>query len=183
MQVEGASEVGSVHGWGNPSTPRGIQRDGWGWTPTQQSDPTPNAAHGVPWEPPASPYDRDATSGTWGPPYPKSAPPIRDPHVERINEQPRRHPIVRPAPRPSTPRGLAPLDTYRCPTCQATFDGINTFPPFIARVNDQLRTFGSPELSHFEKSFIHRAWWGQHDCGETKYMAFYVDSVFRWRGD
>ena len=97
--------------------------------------------------------------------------------------QQKRQPIVRPAARPATPPDLAPLTRYTCPKCQATFDGLNSFPPITDRVNDHLRTVGSPELSALEKSFLHRRWWGSHDCEDPSYIMFYLNTVFEWRGD
>ena len=64
-----------------------------------------------------------------------------------------------------------------------TFDGLNSFPPIVERVNDHLRTVGFSELSHLEKSYIHRRWWGSHDCEDDSYTMFYLNIVFEWRED
>ena len=83
----------------------------------------------------------------------------------------------------AVPPDLAPAQSYTCPRCHMTFDGLNNFPPIVDRVNDHLRTVGFSELSHLEKSYIHRRWWGSHDCEDASYIMFYLNVVFDWRGD
>ena len=180
--------------WGEPTVSQGTHHSVFGRTQLCQPDQTTDV-NAVAWDPPRSRYDEGATSNTWGPAYPISRPTTTTSPPANVDIQPRRHPIVRPAlqqkrqpivrpaARPATPPDLAPLKRYTCPKCQATFDGLNSFPPITDRVNDHLRTVGSPELSDLEKSFIHRRWWGSHDCEDPSYIMFYLNTVFEWRGD
>ena len=163
------------------------QAPGWGTTPTSLDvrHDVSSTGNGVAWEPPPSRYDGGATATSWGPADPSSRPTTSTSPTSDVHVQPRRHPIVRPAPRPRrlTPPDLAVLQAYTCPRCHLTFDGLNSFPPIIDRVNDHLRVIGSSQLSHLEKSYIHRRWWGNHDCQDLSYTMFYLNAVLDWRGD
>ena len=180
--------------WGEPTISQGTHHSNFGRTQLCQPDQNTDV-NAVAWDPPRSRYDEGATHNTWGPAYPIPRPTTTTPPPADADIQPRRHPIVRPAlqqkrqpivrpaARPATPPDLAPLTRYTCPKCQAAFDGLNSFPPITDRVNDHLRTVGSPELSDLEKSFIHRRWWGSHDCEDPSYIMFYLNTIFEWRED
>ena len=171
----------------NERAPDILQAPGFGTTHTLSDvrDDVPSTGNGVAWEPPPSRYDEGATATSWGPAHTASRPIASTSPPADVPAQPRRNPIVQPAlpRRRRTPPDLAALQQYTCPQCHRTFDGLNSFPPIAERVNEHLRTIGSPELSHLEKSYIHRRWWGSHDCEDRSYVMFYLNAVFEWRGD
>ena len=190
--IEGANHVRTGPEWNPQSRSHGGWSAGTGSAqPLTRPSPAPRE---TPWDPPESVVDRGVAPGTWGPavanqrqlrhPEAQADPRGQPFFAERTTlpvPTPEQRPIVRPAPRPRSPRGLWPMQSYTCPASGITYDGMSTHPPLVEFVNALLHEIGMPSLTSLERTYVHRTWAGGHASNDELFAADYLQRVLHWR--